>query len=126
MNLESIVQFMREKGLGTPGQNLFAYGMPESVSQGLLVTSQMPIQRNKYVTQLRRGEFQVIARGSLHAELIDRLNSVSDALNVQGVIIGDMNFRFIVPLNNPLVFPRADSRLLEASVNFEFAFTQPA
>jgi hypothetical protein len=126
MNLESIVQYMQTQGLGSPGRDLFAYGMPDGVNRGLLVTSQMPILRNKYVSQLRRGEFQVIARGSLHADLINTLNSVSNALTVQGVTIGTMNFRFIMPLNNPLVFPRAESRLLEASVNFEFAFTQPA
>lgn len=124
MNLLDMVAFMQTKGLGIPGRTLFAYTMPDSISEGLLVTSQVPIARNPYAQQLFRGEFQVIARGSEHHALITRLEGVSNALTVQGVKMGDMNFRFIIPLNAPLVFPRAESRLLEASVNFEFAFIQ--
>lgn len=124
MNLSSMVEFLQQKGLGVPGQNLFAYAMPDSIAQGLLLTAQMPIQRDMYVLELYRGEFQVIARGSTHDELIARLNSVSDTLTLQGDVIGTMHFRFIVPMHAPLVFPRAESRLLEASVNFKFAFTQ--
>lgn len=126
MNLSDMAQYMSTKGLGVPGQSLFAYAMPDSVNAGLLVTSQVPIQRHPYAQGLRRGEFQVIARGSDHQALIDQLQRVSDALTVQGVTIGQMNFRFIQPINDPLVFPRAESRLLEASVNFRFAFTQTA
>lgn len=124
MNLLDVVEFMRQKGLGVPGRNLFAYAMPDNISEGLLVTSQVPISRHPYAQQLFRGEFQVIARGAEHQALITRLESVSDALTVQGVKMGDMNFRFIYAINAPLVFPRAESRLLEASVNFQFAFIQ--
>lgn len=124
MNLIDMVAFMQQKGLGVPGQSLFAYAMPDQVASGLLVTSQMPIKRHLYVNQLYRGEFQVIARGSEHTSLITQLDSVASALTLQGVTIGSMNFRFISPVNAPLVFPRAESRLLEASVNFKFAFTQ--
>ncbi len=124
MNLLDVVEFMRQKGLGVPGRSLFAYAMPDSIAEGLLVTSQVPIARNPYAHQLFRGEFQVIARGAEHQKLITRLESVSDALTVQGVKMGDMSFRFIFPMNAPLVFPRAESRLLEASVNFQFAFIQ--
>jgi hypothetical protein len=124
MNLLDIVSYMQGKGHGTPGQTLFAYSMPESIDKGILVTSQVPIRRNRYVSDLRRGEFQVIARGNQHEDLIATLNSVSDTLNVQGITMGEMYFRYILPITDPLVFPRAESRLLEASVNFEFAYTQ--
>lgn len=126
MNLLDVVAFMRQKGLGEPGRDLFAYAMPGTVENGLLVTSQVPVARHPYVKRLIRGEFQVIARGAEHESLIARLESVSDALTVQGVTMGKMNFRFIRAVNVPLVFPRAESRLLEASVNFEFAFIQTA
>ena len=124
MNLTDMAQYIGQKGFGVPGRNLFAYAMPESTSTGLLVTSQVPINRNMYVPELRQGEFQVIARGSKHEDLITQLSSVSNALRLQGVTIGQMYFRYITPMNDPLVFPRAESRLLEASVNFKFAFTQ--
>lgn len=124
MNLVEIARFMQSKGLGQLGASLFAYAMPTAINEALLVTAQVPISRHPYAQKLFRGEFQVIARGGEHEALIARLESASEALSIQGEQIGDMNFRFILPLNAPLVFPRAESRLLEASVNFEFAFTQ--
>lgn len=124
MNLLDVVTYMQQMGLGSLGRDLFAYSMPSTVNEGLLVTSQVPISRNEYALSLHRGEFQVIARGADHQKLVDRLDRVSSALTIQGVVMGKMHFRFIRPLNAPLVFPRAESRLLEASVNFKFAFTQ--
>lgn len=124
MNLIEIARYMQSQNLGQLGTNLFAYSMPAEIGSGLLVTAQVPISRHPYAQNLFRGEFQVIGRGDDHEELNTRLESVSDTLSGQGQQIGGMNFRFIRPLNAPLVFPRAESRLLEASVNFEFAFTQ--
>lgn len=124
MDLMPIAEYLQSKGLGRLGQDLFAYFMPDAVTAGLLLTTQMPVYRNKYAHQLFRGEFQVIARGSTHDEVRARLDSVSDTLDVQGLTLGTMNFRFILPKHAPLAYPRAESRLLEASVNFEFAFTQ--
>lgn len=124
MDLIVLANHLQSQGFGTTGVDLFAYAMPDGISRGLLVTSQMPIYRHQYANELYRGEFQVVARGSDHDEIRSRLGSVADALNARGVVLGDMNFRFIFPKHAPLVFPRADSQLLEASVNFEFAYTQ--
>lgn len=124
MDLFLITQYLQQKGHGVEGQNLFAYFMPDAIMEGVLITAQMPIARHQYVNQLYRGQFQAIARGSEYEAIRHRLALVAETLNVQGLQLGDVRFHFISPIQAPLVYPRADSRLLEASVNFNFSLIQ--
>lgn len=124
MRLEPIAQHLEANGHGVIGQDLFYHHMPESIEEGLLVTMRLPAKREQYALAMRRGSFQVIARGRDEDALEERLRAVSSTLNAQGLQLGDMNFRFIHPKHDPLVYPRSDSRLVEAAVNFDFVFVQ--
>lgn len=122
-NLDMVVEYLEAMGWGTPGVNLFRGNMPDAIHEGLLLTIQTPVTINPYVYALRQGAFQVIARGTDEDEVKQRLMGVSDTLNVQGLELGDMTFRYIKPRHEPLVFPRSGGDLIESLVNFDFVFT---
>lgn len=126
MNLLVIAQKLQTLEFGSLGTNLFYEHMPVTVKRGLLVTAQTPITRDKYVARLRSGSFQVIARQLDDEDYQDPeviLNGVIDAIAGENVIIGDMRFLYLRARHDPLVFPKSDGNVVEASVNFDILFT---
>lgn len=126
MRLIGIANKLQAEGFGVVGQTIFCEMMPAAVKRGLLVTAQMPIGRNVYVGEMRTGSFQIISRQLDDHEYEDPtviLDSVIAAMSGQGIIIDDMNFRFIRPRTDPFVFPKSDGNIVEASVNFDILFT---
>lgn len=123
MNLQPIVDKLQTESLGTPGVDLFREQMPHQVVKGMLVTQQMPVERNPYAPGYRKGSFQVIVRDAVYDDARTTANSVIDAITGDGITLGDMKFRFIRARHDPLLFPRSDGDLVEASVNFDFVYS---
>lgn len=121
MKLESaIVQRLHAAGKGVPGKSLFHSFMPAQISVGTLVLTRVAIMRDAY-SGLRKGQFQVVCRGTtaeaVHAMAVEAL----EALRGEQVMVGNVNFLFIFPLHEPIVFPRTDGGQFEASVNYQFS-----
>lgn len=122
MNLSRIVWYLQDAGHGTEGVDLFCYSMPSSVSTGILIIQQMPSEIEPYIHELRRGSFQAIIRAINVEEARVRAGAIAETLYIKGVRMGDMVFRHITPRHEPLIYPMPESRLVEASVNFDFTY----
>jgi hypothetical protein len=103
-----------------PGKSLFHSHMPSEVKEGTLVMTRVPIVIDPY-TGLRKGPFQVVCRSSTIEGAHDRASAIMKILATEGARQGEVNFKFIKPANEPLVFPRTDGGQFEASVNYNFA-----
>ena len=123
MNLEELLIHMQGLGLGTPGQNLFRHQMPEQIQEGLLVTSQVPADIHPYVIQYRKGSIQVIARSPNGDAAITKLNGVVDAISGEGLDLPSARVLRLYPRHEPLLYPKSEGALYEASVNFDIVFT---
>lgn len=122
MNLQAILQYIQDQGHGTIGTDLFREHMPD-YQQAVLITSQVPIQIDPY-TCLCRGSIQVIARSIDEDLASNKAKQISSALRVSGVDIGDMHIYHMFPRNEPLVYPRSEGDLIEASVNVDISYYQ--
>jgi hypothetical protein len=122
MNTQPILDFLQSKGFGIGGKTLFRDNMPAKVSEGILVTNQTADRRNPYVPSYVLGVFEITARASTYDEVRATMNSVSSAMTIDGVVMGDMKFKYIRPRNLPLVYPVSDADNVEASVLFDFRF----
>jgi len=103
-----------------PGVSLFHSHMPADVVSGVLVMARVPVLIDPY-TGMRKGTFQVICRDLKITLAHDRASAIIEAIVSEGVVVGGVNFRFIKPQHEPLVFPRTEGAQFEAAVNYNFA-----
>lgn len=122
MKLEmAIIELIAGLGGSTVGVNLFHTHMPSEVKTGTLVLTRVPIMNDPY-TKMRKGTFQVICRSPTPEGSHDKASAIAKALRGEGAVATNgVKFEFIFPLNEPLVFPRTEGSLFEASVNFQIA-----
>lgn len=117
---DSIVLQIADQGLGIPGQSLFHSHMPAGTGKGILVMARVPVMIDMY-TGLRKGTFQVVCRAPTILEAHELSTQVMAVLTTEGAKLGEVNFFFIKPEHEPLVFPRTEGSQFEASVNYNFA-----
>ena len=122
MNLAPIVELLEAENFGTIGKDLFRNFMPHDVREGLLVTIQMPVEIDRYLNYCK-GSFQVVARGTDWESPRLVMVDVSKVLCGEGLSLGDMYFYFMRPRHEPLIFPKSEGDLIEASVNFDFIYS---
>lgn len=122
MKLEmALVELIKLAGFGTVGVDLFHTHMPSEVKAGTLVLTRVPISNDPY-NRLRKGTFQVICRSPTPEGSHDKASAIAKALRGEGAVATNgVSFKFIFPINEPLVFPRTEGSLFEASVNFQIA-----
>lgn len=124
MNLQKIVKFLDDEGYGIMGEDLFRDNMPDGVNNGLAVFTMSPVLIHPYLG-IGQGSFQIVGRGEDQDELHDRMKSVAGAFGGgKGLELGDIKFHYIRAEHEPLMFPRSESDLVEASVSFAFSFNQ--
>lgn len=124
MNLEPVLQYLSQEGHGDPGVDLFREFLPHDIERGIVLLSMNPVPIHPYL-ETRRGSFQIIGRDRDLDRLREKMESVSGAFaGGSGLVLGDMNFHFIIPEYEPLMFPRTESGIQEASVSFAFSFIQ--
>lgn len=103
-----------------PGRSLFHSHMPADVVSGVLVMARVPVMVDPY-TGMRKGTFQVVCRDLKIVLAHDRATAIMKAIASEGVVVGEVDFRFIKPQHEPLVFPRTEGAQFEAAVNYTFA-----
>lgn len=121
MNLQHIVDMLSAEGFGDEGITLFRHFLPAEVEEGIVVTSQMPVAIDKY-TEMRRGEFQIIVRGRKYDDVRVLSERILNFLKIDGYEDEGIYLFWIRPKHYPLLYPKAESNLIEGSVNYEFAF----
>lgn len=123
MNISALVGYLQSKGVGTPGQDLFAYQMPEIVDQGVMLLDDLSgSQKDHELPGLHRGKIQVIVRHTDYASGIALVQQVSDALAVQNITIDTMDIRYLRPRSEPIVYPFSKGNHLEFSVTFDTVY----
>lgn len=123
MNITALVQHLQAKGIGTPGHDLFAYHLPDSVDRAVLVLDDLSgSQKDHELPGLHRGKVQVIVRHTAHAEGIALTKRVSDALTVSNATIDNMDIRYLRPRSEPIVYPFSKGDHLEFSVTFDTVY----
>lgn len=103
-----------------PGSTLFHSHMPADIKSGVLVMARVPIEIDLY-TGMRKGTFQVVCRDIKITLAHDKATAIMKAIASEGVVVGGVDFRFIKPQHEPLVFPRTEGAQFEAAVNYTFA-----
>lgn len=117
--LQAIVDYIQAQGLGTPGKDLFRGFMPAQVQAGTVVLARVAIDDEPY-SGIKKGTFQVVTRGATGDLAYAKAAAIKKVLRLEGVEIGEVKFKFILPKHDPLVFPRSDGGQYEASVNYQF------
>ena len=119
----AITDRLASENVGIPGVSLFREQMPVSCVSGVLVMVRVAATINPYVRELRKGQFQVIARAKSEDDARALGNSVIDALVFDGEFeLGGITFKRLYPENEPLVYPEVDSGNVECSVNFNVIY----
>lgn len=121
MKLETaVVGVIELAGKGISGKTLFHTHMPAGKGEGVLVLSRVPVSIDPY-TGLKKGTFQVITRSTNVLTSHSLAVEIMKVLETEGAKHGEVDFKFIKPQHEPLVFPRTDGGQFEASVNYNFA-----
>ncbi|CDT52565.1 hypothetical protein VCR15J2_390007 [Vibrio coralliirubri] len=122
--------FLAERLVGTDaeidfnpeiGQTVFVGFMPAKVKEGLLFAANQTLNRNNY-TGMYAGATQILFRSNNPAKSSRVMRQVTAALS--GFEFGDLetdSVRIVEFLarHEPLVYPKQESGLYEASVNFD-------
>lgn len=128
LGMEQIVTLLQTAGLGVPGVSLFAYKMPATVAQGIVVLN--PLAGGDIDHDLPgylKGSFQVIIRAPKIADGRTLADRVSAALTWQvprslpaNAGVPALILRRCLPRHTPIGFPRSDNDLVEFSINFDY------
>lgn len=117
---KTIVAYLHDRGHGEPGLDLFYGFMPHQVTAGSVVLARSAIEIEPY-TGIRKGTFQVVTRDATSDLAYNKAAAIAKVLRLEGAVIGALSFKFILPKHDPLVYPRSDGGLFEASVNYQFS-----
>lgn len=129
LTVEHIVARLAASGLGIAGKDLFAYHMPETIKQGLVVTSRLEGEEiDEGMGSYRRGTFQIVARSPSFPTSAQLVRRAATAVALRGWqtlpaagAAPATAVLFIRAQAEPILFPVSDGDLVEASVDFEFA-----
>lgn len=127
MKLEPIATYLEGQTTLVTGQTLFVYSMPDTIRRGVLLRLPLtgtPIDHEipgRYFTSL-----QAVIRDNDYTRGETTANTVKDALDLRHVQVGDMFLTYLRPRHLPIPFPRAESDLIEFSVNFDVRFKDTA
>lgn len=128
--MEQVAALLAAAGLGTPGKDLFVHRMPDGCPAGLVVLNRLAAQAIDWnLPRYRRDSFQVVARHRLPLEAERLARRAMEALTLfgwrelppAGAVERPTAVMFIRPRHEPIVYPRSESDLHEASVNYDFA-----
>lgn len=122
MNIENVVDFLAANGVGVKGKTLFGRSLPASAKSAVLVIANSRINRHPYQKGRRDGTFQVIVRGITYSEIESKAESIMTLLDGEGITMGSDHFLSIYPQHEPMIYPRSEGGLLEASVNYNIIY----
>lgn len=133
MRVDSIAQYIANKGIGVIGTNIFAYYMPAISKTGVLILPRVG-NTTRSVTQpgwVYRDGFQVIVRSPKFASALKMARSIDDVLNQRIDFtlpavddLPEYHVKAIYPLADPIPYTRDDAAVWEVSVNYQISFVE--
>ena len=122
MKLNSISDYLADNDVGVAGKTLFVQDLPAGAgSPALMIKNSLDGTPIDYeLPGYRKAKFQAIVRCKAN-KFVDGealADLVSSVLTLSEKRIGDMNFKFIRPINEPVAYQLSDGANYEFSVNF--------
>lgn len=126
MNLDPLCDFLQDKGLGTPGMDLFVNMMPPECKKGILLRQSLTGTRiDYYLPGFYKTNIQLIVRTHDYLEgesLIKKaINAVTIKSNTQ---IGSMLIRYLRPTTKPVSFPLSMGNFFEFTVRLDACYNE--
>ena len=124
MDLNPLVRYLENQGVGVVGKDLFSFSMPDSVTRGVVLMA--PLSGVKVDNELGRcyfeGKFQAIIRDPSYQDGYERAEEVRNALTKDYLVVEGQTFKKIHPKHLPVPFKRSDGNQIEFSINFDIVF----
>ena len=126
---EQVANLMVANGVGRLGRDVFVHAMPETVTQGWLILGKLDLLDIDWdLPTLRKEGFQILARHPSPLEAEKMAMRAARAVSFHqwrdlppaGSAESSIRALYIRPRHDPIVFPRSEGDIYEASVNFEF------
>lgn len=124
MNLESLAEYLEQKGYGKRGKDIFAFNMPAAAETGILLMNPLsgtPIDH--YLPGYRKGRFEIVVRALSYSDGFNLAQCLSDELTIVAETeMTGMQVKNILPRHDPVVFPNSKGDNLEFSVAFDATY----
>lgn len=128
LGMEQIATVLAQASLGQIGKSIFVHRMPGEISSGLVVLNQLSGYSIDWeLPGFKIGKFQVIARHTSVPQGLSLARGAMAALTWQEprmlpaqAGLNDILVRRVLPMHDPITYPRSDGDMVEHSINFEF------
>lgn len=123
--LDTLLNKLQADGIGTVGVDLFMYFAPDDVDNCIIVTGgteppQVCIETPKYY----KGKIQIIIRNKEYDAGFAKCDALMASLTDYNFEDAKAKFKQILPLHLPRVYRRAESGIIEMSINFDIRFIE--
>jgi hypothetical protein len=125
--LDAVAEYLESQGLGTRGQDLFVFHMPEGVNAGILVIADndMATEVDEYIPKLKKSRFRVIVRHADYQSAVTLAYQVRNALDLHRATVGGISVLRLRSAYDPIAYPVPESDVIEVSVNLWSAYIEP-
>lgn len=124
--LDAIAQILEDAAIGTQGETIFVYHMPEQIREGvLLIEDPEGTEIDPDIPQWRKSEFRAIVRGFDYQSAMTVAKQVQSALDLHRLTVGGYQFVRVRTTHEPIPYPVPDSDLIEVSVNLWAVYIEP-
>lgn len=120
--LTRLAEYLRANNIDKTYVTQIPAGQNEAV---LLVGPLEGVPVDEELPGYHTGVLQVVAQAKNPARAISLVNSVEAFLKMYDTVIDGMLVKKCHPINLPIDYPRADSDLFEASVDYFISFVEP-
>lgn len=125
MFLETIQDILDEENVGTTGVDLFLYEAPADVQNYVLVKQGgdgIPIDWD--LPNYYNVRYQIIVRNIDYVSGNTVCQSILNALSIFELTKNGIYIKYSLPREQPKVFRRSDSGVVEFSINFDIVFVK--
>lgn len=120
--LEVLASVLQSAGIGTVGQDIFWFHMPENHVGVLLLPPLEGIERDENVPGYKKAYFRAVIRNTDYQSALTVANQVASALDFHRVTVSGVKFKRVRPTTDPIPFPVPESDVIEVSVNLWAAY----
>jgi hypothetical protein len=127
MYLEDLATRLRTANISGVGQNVFINGAPSDISQALMILPPLDgLAIDGYLPDYYRGLIQVVARHPSEPQAYALARAASEIMEMRREELPTIFVNQSRATNLPVVYPRSEGDLFEASVTFDFRFKETA
>jgi hypothetical protein len=127
MRVEGLKNYIEGKGVGVSGVSLFVNFIPDTVKEGIMLSSGLIRDVINYeLPGYHRASFQLIARSQQYQTGYDLIAAAAKALtfgstrDIEGII-----YNFVRPQHEAVNYPISSGNLIEFSQHFDACYVVP-